>query len=207
MTVQLLFNMWDEITTRCRLGKMSQQHHFLWHWVLVQIWTPLDCQLHSTQNWTPLDWTELHCYTQHKTGLHWTLLDCQLLSTQNCTGLYWTASYCQHKTGLHWTLLDFQLLSTQNWTPLDSTGLPATFNTLGSLIIQSPPPLALLQLQDLQLHLICIPHQHLYYHPPWVKPLHGILNISPNTKLDSTKLYAIFLLLNTLLIICHQLLL
>ncbi|KIJ90080.1 hypothetical protein K443DRAFT_117127, partial [Laccaria amethystina LaAM-08-1] len=26
-------------------------------------WTPLDCQLYSTQNWTPLDWT----------GLDWTL--------------------------------------------------------------------------------------------------------------------------------------
>ena len=34
MTVHLLFNMWDKIKTRCRLGKMSRWHHFLWHWVL-----------------------------------------------------------------------------------------------------------------------------------------------------------------------------
>ena len=47
-------------------------------------------------------------------------------------------------------------------------------------IIQSPPPLPLLQLRDLQFHLICIPHQHLYYYPLPVKPPHVISNISPN---------------------------
>ena len=50
----------------------------------------------------------------------------------------------------------------------------------GRFIIQSPPPLPQLQLRDLQLHLICIPHQHLYYYPLPVKPPHVISNISPN---------------------------
>ena len=169
-------------------------------------WTGLDW----TANWTGLDWTGLSAVSNTKldsTGLDWTL---PLYPAQNWTPLDSTglsaAFYTKlDSTGLDWTPL---LYSTQNWTPLDSTGLPATFNTLGSLIIQSPPPLPLLQLQDLQLHLICIPHQHLYYHPPPVKPPHVISNISPNTKLDSTKLYAILLaLLNTFLMICHQLLL
>ena len=149
------------------------------HYILVKIWTPLDSTGLSAVFYTKLD----------STGLDWTPL---MYSTQN------------------WTPLDCQLLLTQNWT-----------DTLGSLIIQSPPPLPLLQLQDLWLHLICIPHQHLYYHPPPVKPPHVISNISPNTKLDSTglstqtwapldstKLYAIFLaLLNTFLMIYYQLLL
>ena len=107
------------------------------HYILVQIWTPLDCQLlltqawtpldcpeHSTQNWTGLDWTGLHCYSQHKAGLHW------------------TAHYSQHKPGLYWTPLDStgfhwipQLYLTQNWTPLDWTGLHCCRGLYSALLI------------------------------------------------------------------------
>ena len=56
MTVQLLFNMWDEIKSRCRLGKMSQRHHFLWHQVFPAyspICTALLKTVYGQQQWAP----------------------------------------------------------------------------------------------------------------------------------------------------------
>jgi hypothetical protein len=76
------------------------------------------------------------------------------------------------------SLLNFKC--TQSHTPLHIGPLPLQgAGSGGNLIIQSPPPLPLLQLRDLLLHLICIP-QPLYYHPPPVKSPHAISNISPN---------------------------
>ena len=139
-------------------------------------------------HWTPLDFTGLHYIIE--TSLHTgTKLDSTGLSATintnlDSTGLHWTASCILHNTGLDWTGLHChtQHKTGLHWTGLDSTGLPATFNTLGSLIIQSPSPLPLLQLQDLQLYLICIPHRHLYY------PLHLCLYFS--FKISSCTLFA-----------------
>ena len=75
--------------------------------------------------------------------------------------LYEVQVQVQTKGGLNWTELNF---------------------SNASLIIQSPSPLPLLQLQDLQLYLICIPHQHLYY------PLHLCLYFS--SKISSCTLSA-----------------
>jgi len=87
----------------------------------------------------------------------------------------------------YYSLLSKSLLSifnfkcTQSRTPFPIGPRPLQgAGSGGSLTIQSPPPPPLLQLRGLQLPLICIPHQHLYYHPLPVKPPHAISNIFPN---------------------------